>query len=41
MDLYKAMHENIGGISLLGDTEYKLMIEVLLSYIVSLDNGNS
>ena len=40
MDLYKAVNENVGGIALLGDTEYKFMIEMLMSYIVALDNGN-
>ena len=39
VDLYKAMHENLDGIKLLGNSEYKMVLEVLLSFSFRLTNG--
>jgi hypothetical protein len=40
VDLYKAMHENLGGIVLLGIDEYVMVLKVLLSYSLEIPQGH-
>ena len=40
VDLYKAMHENLGGIVLLGIDEYVMVLKVLLSYSLEIPDGH-
>ena len=38
--LYKAMHENIGGISLLKADDYETVLRVLLSFSLEISSGH-
>ena len=40
VDLYKAMHENIGGIVLLGADDYNTVLRVLLSFSLEISSGH-
>ena len=40
VDLYQAMHDNLGGIVLLGENDYVKVIRVLLSFSLEMSEGH-